>query len=238
MIGYWVVVAPPRKTTTATRDGIMNRSPTFVPGELATLRISLLMKGREHFALGPIEKNGVPHGKRLYVYPHRYAKPDSKRLWEERPIGINRQVHNNDATSGMIASFKHLLKVNLQHRRSQVHERVHEGEPARARACARTHARTRVPNHFVGLFEIAHPAGIGGLVGLQPIARTVSIHERAPASAPRRPARHRVLVHRARRQGHRRQGAGRHGYVTVTNCNAKHFNYKLRVFARVLRTRD
>ena len=35
-----------------------------------------------------------------------------------------------------------------------------------ARAHARAHAHTRVPNRFVGLFEIAHPAGIGGLVGL------------------------------------------------------------------------
>ena len=109
MIGYWVVVTLPRKTTTVTRDGITNRSPTFVPGELATLRISLLLKGREHFTLGPIDKNGVPH-----VYPYRYAKPDNKRLWEERSVGIHRQVHNNDATSGMIASFKHLLKVNRQ----------------------------------------------------------------------------------------------------------------------------
>ena len=112
MIGYWVVVALPRKTTTVTRDGITNRLPTFVPSELATLRIALLMKGRDHFTMGPIDKNGVPHGKRLYVYPYRYAKPDSKRLWEERPVGIHRQVHDYDATSGMIASLKPLLKVN------------------------------------------------------------------------------------------------------------------------------
>ena len=112
MIGYWVVVTLPRKTTTVTRDGITNRSPTFVPGELATKRILLLIKGRKHFTLGPIDKNGVPHGKRLYVYPYRYAKPDSDRLWEERPVGIYRRVYNINATSGMIASLKHLLKVN------------------------------------------------------------------------------------------------------------------------------
>ena len=114
MIGYWVVVTLPRKTTTVTRDGITNRSPTFVPGELAAKRISTLLKGRDHFTLGPIDKNGVPHGKRLYVYPYRYARPDSKRLWEERPVGIHRQVHDYDATSGIIASSKHLLKVNRQ----------------------------------------------------------------------------------------------------------------------------
>ena len=112
MVGYWVVVALPRKTTTVTRDGITNRSPTFVPGELAALRIAVLLKGRDRFKLGPIDKNGVPHGKRLYMYLCRYARPDSKRPWEERPVGIHRQVHDYDATSGIIASLKPLLKVN------------------------------------------------------------------------------------------------------------------------------
>ena len=45
--------------------------------------------GRQHFEFESNDADGVPGGRRLYVYPPRSAKPGGERLWEERPIGMN-----------------------------------------------------------------------------------------------------------------------------------------------------
>ena len=45
--------------------------------------------GREHFTFESRDADGVPAGRRLYVYPSRSATPGDERLWEERPIGKN-----------------------------------------------------------------------------------------------------------------------------------------------------
>ena len=34
-----------------------------------------------------MDPDGIPGGRRLYVYPYRAATPGGERLWEERPIG-------------------------------------------------------------------------------------------------------------------------------------------------------